>query len=51
VLAAVRNQPLLHQQLQPVVETFDDIWYGVHEPDRTSFDHYVAAVEKLEEVQ
>jgi hypothetical protein len=51
VLRAVRNQPLLHQQLQPVIATFDDVWYGVHEPDRTSFDNYVAAVAKLEEVK
>lgn len=51
VLTAVRNQPLLHQQLQPVIATFDDVWYGIHEPDRTSFDSYVVAVEKLEEVQ
>lgn len=50
VLTAVRAQPHLHQQLQPVIETFDDVWYGVHEPDRTSFDSYVDAVEKLEEV-
>lgn len=50
VLAAVRAQPLLHQQLQPVVETFDNVWYGVHEPDRTAFDQYAVAVEKLEEV-
>lgn len=50
VLTAVRNQPLLYQQLQPVIATFDDVWYGVHEPDRTSFDSYVVAVEKLEEV-
>ncbi len=51
VLTAIRDQPLLHQQLQPVIETFDDVWYGVHEPDRTSFDSYVAAVEKLEEAE
>lgn len=50
VLAAVRAQPRLHQQLQPVVETFDNVWYGIHEPDRTAFDQYAAAVEKLEEV-
>lgn len=50
VLAAVRAQPRLHQQLQPVVETFDNVWYGVHEPDRTAFDQYATAVEKLEEV-
>lgn len=50
VLAAVRTQPRLHQQLQPVIETFDSVWYGVHEPDRTAFDQYAIAVEKLEEV-
>jgi len=49
VLTAVREQPQLHQQLQPVVETFDDVWYGIHEPDRTAFDNYVTAIEKLEE--
>lgn len=49
VLTAVRNQPHLYQQLQPVVATFDDVWYGVHEPDRTTFDTYVVAVEQLEE--
>jgi cytoskeletal protein RodZ len=48
VLTAIRHQPQLHQQLQPVVATFDDVWYGVHEPDRTTFDRYVAAVEALE---
>ncbi len=51
VLTAIRDQPILHQQLQPVIATFDDVWYGVHEPDRTSFDNYVAAVEKLEEAK
>jgi len=51
VLTALRDQPHLYQQLQPVVKTFDDVWYGVHEPDRASFDTYVAAVEKLEEAQ
>jgi len=48
VLTAIRNQPQHYQQLQPVVATFDDVWYGVHEPDRTTFDRYVAAVEELE---
>lgn len=48
VLTAVRNQPQIYQQLQPVVATFDDVWYGVHEPDRTTFDRYMVAVEALE---
>lgn len=51
VLATVQARPRLHQQLQPVVETFDNVWYGVHEPDRTAFDQYAAAVDKLEEVE
>jgi hypothetical protein len=50
VLLAARHQPRLHQQLQPVVATFDDVWYGIHEPDRTAFDSYVSAVEKLEKL-
>ena len=49
VLATVRNQPALHAQLQPLVETFDDVWYGIHEPDRATFDRYVQAVKRLEE--
>lgn len=51
VLLAARNQPRLHQQLQPVVATFDDVWYGIHEPDRAAFDSYVSAVEKLEKLE
>lgn len=49
VLATVRNQPALHAQLQPLVETFDDVWYGIQEPDRATFDRYVQAVKVLEE--
>lgn len=48
VLATVRENPTLHDQLYQVVEIFDDVWYGVHEPDRTTFDRYVQAVEQLE---
>lgn len=49
VLATVRNQPALHAQLQPLVETFDDVWYGIHEPDRATFERYLQAVKGLEE--
>lgn len=48
VLATLRNNPTLYNQLQPVVEIFDDVWYGIHEPDRAVFDRYKAAVEQLE---
>jgi len=51
VLATVRHQPQLYAHLQPLVETFDDVWYGVHEPDRATFDRYVQAVQGLEELR
>ncbi len=47
VLSTVRDNPALHQRLRPVVETFDDVWYGIHEPDQATFDRYVHAVEEL----
>lgn len=50
VLATVRHQPTLYAHLQPLVETFDDVWYGVHEPDRATFDRYAQAVQGLEEL-
>ncbi len=48
VLATVRGRPMLYQRLRPVVEIFDDVWYGVHEPDQATFDRYVQAVEQLD---
>ncbi|MEZ4867097.1 MAG: DUF4129 domain-containing protein [Caldilineaceae bacterium] len=50
VLAAVQSKDDLHQQLRPVVETFDDVWYGVHEPDQNTYDRYVEAIGELEEM-
>lgn len=40
----------LQSHLQPVVETFDDVWYGVHEPDAGTFTSYEAAIDELGEV-
>jgi len=48
VLATIRDRPALYQRLQPVVEIFDEVWYGVHEPDQATFDRYVKAVEQLD---
>jgi len=48
VLATVRNNPALYEQLQPIIETFDDVWYGVHEPEQSTFDQYKSAVERLD---
>jgi hypothetical protein len=33
--------------LQPVIETFDQVWYGVREPDRVTYERYRAQVDRL----
>lgn len=48
VLATVRTNQPLYTKLQPIVDIFDEVWYGIHEPDRTTFDEYVQAVEQLQ---
>lgn len=50
-LAQVANQAPIERHLRPVVQTFDDVWYGVHEPDRTTFDDYQEAIARLREVR
>ena len=35
--------------LQPIVEVFDDVWYGVHEPDDATFARYQAEVDALQQ--
>lgn len=34
--------------LRPVVDTFDKVWYGIHEPDEQSYKSYVAEIDELE---
>lgn len=48
LLARVPGDHPAHAHLQPVVEVFDDVWYGVHEPDGATFDRYQAEVDALE---
>jgi hypothetical protein len=38
----------LHAALAPVVETFDEVWYGVREPDHATYQAYARSVEALE---
>lgn len=33
--------------LEPVVNTFDDVWYGVHEPDVATYESYSQAIDDL----
>jgi hypothetical protein len=47
VLAGVSGDLPLRTHLQPVVETFDDVWYGVHEPDAGVYRAYTRAIDDL----
>jgi hypothetical protein len=31
-----------------VVDTFDDVWYGVHEPDARTYEGYTRSIDQLE---
>jgi hypothetical protein len=48
VLARTPENHPLHEPLQSVVEVFDDVWYGMHEPDAATFERYQVAVDELE---
>lgn len=47
VLARTPADAPIHTPLATVVDVFDDVWYGVHEPDAATFEHYRAAVDEL----
>jgi hypothetical protein len=38
----------IHAQLAPVVDTFDQVWYGVREPSQATYLAYTATVDELE---
>ncbi len=48
VLARVPAEHPTREHLEPIVEVFDDVWYGVHEPDDATFARYQAEVDALE---
>ena len=48
-LAQVAGQAEVQRHLQPVVQTFDDVWYGVREPDRATFLRYQQEIDALNE--
>ena len=50
LLAAVQENGAVRQHLQPVVETFDRVWYGVREPDAATFQSYAAEIDALMQV-
>jgi hypothetical protein len=48
VLARVDRTHPLRPRLEPVVATFDDVWYGVHEPDAATYAAYTQSIDELE---
>ncbi len=50
VLGRVDRAHPLRPHLQPVVETFDDVWYGVREPDASTYAAYTRAIDELETI-
>jgi len=41
------GRPSLRSTLAPVVDTFERIWYGIHEPDKQAFDAYRDTIDHL----
>lgn len=48
VLARVPAAHPVRAHLKPIVEIFDEVWYGVHEPDSATFTRYQAEVDALQ---
>ena len=49
-LRQVADHPDLAGELRPVVDTFDEVWYGQVEPDAERYDAYARQVDHLREV-
>ncbi len=49
-LRQVADHPALAGELRPVVDTFDEVWYGQVEPDAERYEAYARQVERLREV-
>lgn len=47
VLSRVENSPSTRAHLEPVVETFDRVWYGEREPDAETFNAYSREIDAL----
>ena len=49
-LRQVADRPDLAGELRPVVDTFDEVWYGQIEPDAERYEAYTHQVDHLHEV-
>lgn len=50
VLARLQPGNPLRPSMEPVVDTFDEVWYGVREPDDQTYQTYTHAIDELESV-
>lgn len=50
VLVRVPDNSPVRRHLEPVVATFDQVWYGVREPDQTTFTAYEREIDTLSAV-
>ncbi|MFN8444636.1 MAG: DUF4129 domain-containing protein [Caldilineaceae bacterium] len=48
VLVQTEATAAVQAHLRPVVETFDEVWYGIHEPDQKIYQGYVTEIDQLE---
>jgi hypothetical protein len=48
-LRQVADQPSLGEALRPVVDTFDEVWYGQVEPDAGGYEAYARQVDRVRE--
>lgn len=47
VLQLIPTTSPIRPHLEPVVNTFDEVWYGIHEPDRATFNAYEQEIDAL----
>jgi hypothetical protein len=50
VLVRVPADSPVRSHLEPVIATFDQVWYGVREPDQATFNAYEAEIDALASV-
>ncbi len=50
LLTAVAADARVSEHLQPVVDTFDRVWYGVREPDAATFRAYETEIDQLNQL-
>jgi hypothetical protein len=48
LLNRVGTEHPLRPHLEPVVATFDEVWYGVREPDDRTYGQYTQEIDELE---